>query len=154
MIYADPSFLFSFYAWDQNSAAAARAYETDARRPLFVTSWQGFETRNAVRRVIYRCKRAKIPVPYQTGNVFRDMQQDLDTGRLKHAEVDWRESLRLAEQLSDVHTETTGAAAGDLWHIAAAILLEADTFWTFDEEQRETALRCGKFRKVPKLLSG
>jgi hypothetical protein len=67
MIYADPSFLFSFYAWDQN------------------------------------------------------------------------------------YTEATGAAAVDVWHVAAAILQQADTLWTFDEEQRETALRSGKFKRVPKL---
>jgi len=152
MIYADPSYLFSFYAWDQNSAAAARTYGADRRRPLLLTPWQRFETRNAVRRTVYRLKRAKLPVPFQPGNVFKNMQQDLETGRLSHAEVDWRESLRLAEDLSANHTEGTGAAAGELWHIAAAVLLEADTFWTFDGEQRETAERCGKFRSVPNLL--
>lgn len=153
MIYADSSFLFSFYAWDGNSEAAARTFEADARRPLFLTPWQHLETRNAVRRALYRIKRAKLPAPYQTGNVFKDMQQDLDAGRLRHVEVQWREVLRLVEELSADYTEQTGAAAGDLLHVAAAVLLEADTFWTFDEEQRETARRCGKFRKTPKLTS-
>lgn len=152
MIYADSSFLFSFYAWDQNSEAAARVYQADARRPLFLTPWQRYETRNAVRLAVHRLKRAKLPVPYQTGNVFKDMQQDLDAGRLRYAEIDWRESLRLAEELSGEYTERIGVAAGDLWHVATAILLEADTFWTFDEEQRRTAVRCGKFQQVPKLL--
>lgn len=151
MIYADPSFLFSFYAWDQNSRTAARTYSADARRPLLLTSWQRFETRNAVRRAVQRLKRAKLPAPFQPGNVFRVMQQDLDSGRLRYAELDWRESLRLAEDLSANYTETTGAAAGDLWHVAAAMLLKADTFWTFDAEQRDTATATGFFRHVPVL---
>ena len=49
MIYADPSFLTSLYAMDQNSEAAARTYSLDARRPLFLTPRQLFETRNAIR---------------------------------------------------------------------------------------------------------
>ncbi len=151
MIYADPSFLFFFYAWDQNSEIAARTYSADARRPLFLTPWQRFETRNAVRRAVHRLKRAKLAIPFQLGNVFRDMQQDLDAGRLRHAEVDWRESLRLAEDLSEDHTEAIGAAAGDLWHVAAAMMLNADTFWTFDAEQTDTAVATGAFRRVPVL---
>ena len=151
MIYADPSFLFSFYCHDGNSTAAVRTYEADARRPLFLTAWQRFEFRNAVRLMVHRFKRAKESVPFQPGNVFKAMQEDLDAGRLKHADVDWRESLRLAEELSDRHTIATGAASVDVWHVAAAVMLEADTFWTFDGEQRETAVRCGQFKRVPKL---
>ena len=49
MIYADPSFLFSFYAWDDNTAAAQKLYHQDGRRPLVFTPWQRFELRNAVR---------------------------------------------------------------------------------------------------------
>jgi len=79
------------------------------------------------------------------------MQEDLDLGRLRHAEVDWRESLRLAEELSDNHTEAIRAPLVDVWHVAAAILLEADTFWTFDKEQRDLAFRSAAFRHVPRL---
>ena len=104
-----------------------------------------------MRRAAHRLKRAGLAVPFQTGNVFRNMQQDLDTGRLRRAEVDWRGSLRLAEDLSAGHTESTGAAAGDLWHVASAMLLQADAFWTFDAEQRSTAVATGVFRRVPVL---
>jgi hypothetical protein len=152
MIYADTSFLFSFYAWDENSATAAAAYTGDARRPLFLSPWQRFELRNAVRLAVNRLKRGKRPVPFNPGNVYKAIQEDLDAGRLKHAEVDWRDSLRLAEDLSVNHTEATGAASVDVWHVAAAILLEADTFWTFDGEQRDLALRSRKFKRVPQLI--
>jgi hypothetical protein len=151
MIYADTSFFFSFYALDSNSPAAASAYAADARCRLFLSPWQRFELRNAVRLAVHRLNRAKVTIPFQPGNVFKWMQEDLDNGRLRHAEVDWRESMRLAEELSAEHTEITGAASVDVWHVAAAVLLEANTFWTFDAEQREMAMHCGKFRKVPLL---
>jgi len=57
-------------------------------------------------------------------------------------------TLRLAEDLSAKHTELLGSAAVDLWHVGSAILLEADTFWTFDEEQRTLARVTKKFNTV------
>jgi hypothetical protein len=71
----------------------------------------------------------------------------LSAGRLKHREPDWVDTLRLAEDLSSRHTELLGNAAVNLWHVASAILLEADTFWSFDEEQQELARATRKFRR-------
>src|SRR5215213_636981 len=122
MIYADPSFLFSFYAWDDNTVGAQRLYQRDRRRPLIFTAWQRFELRNALRLVTHRLKRAKQPIRFQRGNVFRDIEADLSAGRLKHREHDWLDTLKLAEDLSSSHTEAFGSAAVDLWHVAAAIL--------------------------------
>ena len=148
MIYADPSFLFSFYAWDDNTAAAQRLYQRDQRRPLIFTPWQRFELRNAIRLVTHRLKRAKSPIRFQSGNVFREIEADLSAGRLKHREHDWLETIRLADDLSSKHTELLGSAAVDVWHVAVAILLEADAFWTFDEDQQVLARATGKFGTV------
>ena len=79
------------------------------------------------------------------------MDEDLSAGRLRHEEVDWRQTFRLAEELSDAHTELLGSAAVDLWHVAVAILLRADTFWTFDQDQYALAAAAGQFRRVPQL---
>lgn len=148
MIYCDPSFLFSLYAWDDNTGAALRIYATDARRPLIFTPWQRFETRNAVRFAAHRLRRAGERVPFQLGNVFKRMDQDLTAGILKHHEPDPLETLRLAEDLSDANTESLGSAAVDLWHVAQAIVLGAEAFWTFDSNQRKIARITRKFRLV------
>jgi hypothetical protein len=148
MIYCDPSFLFSLYAWDDNTGAALKTYSTDARRPLIFTPWQRFETRNAVRFAAHRLRRAGRSIPFQPGNVFKRMEQDLAAGILKHQEPDLVETLRLAEDLSDSHTESLGSMAVDLWHVAQAILLGAEIFWTFDADQRKLARMIKKFRVV------
>jgi predicted nucleic acid-binding protein len=148
MIYADPSFLFSFYAWDDNTAAAQRLYRRDQHRPLIFTPWQRFELRNVIRLVTHRLTRAKSPIRFQGGNVFREIEADLSAGRLRHREHDWLETIRLADDLSSKHTELLGSAAVDVWHVAAAILLEADTFWTFDEDQQALARATRKFGTV------
>lgn len=153
MIYADPSFLFSLYAWDANTATAAATFAEDQRRPLLFTPWQRFELRNAVRLAAGRTKRGGQIVPFQIGNVLKAVQEDLSQGRLEHVEPDWRKTLRLADDLSELHSERLGTASVDVWHVSAAIILGAESFWTFDENQRNLARECRRFRRVPKLAA-
>ena len=152
MIYGDPSFLFSLYCLDANSPTAAATYGADQRRPLFLTAWQRFELANAVRLGVHKLERAETAVPFQPGNVFKRVREDLAAGRLRHAEVDWNQSFLPAEELSAEHTERLGTASADIWHVAAAVLPRADTFWTFDGVQHELAARIGSFRNVPVLV--
>ena len=152
MIYADTSFLFSFYAYDDNTAAASRAYREDGRRPLLFTPWQRFELRNSVRLSECILKRSAQDVPFRRGNVYRQIDSDLAGGILRHVEPDWLDTFREAERLSAIHTERLGSAAVDLWHVASAIVLRADTFWTFDGDQFGLAKAVGKF-SVPLLKS-
>ncbi len=151
MIYADPSFLCSLYGWDDNTERAQKAFVADARRPLLYTPWQRFEVRNAIRLAVHKLRRAGQAVPFQPGNIFRRLDADLSAGRLRHQEPDWREALRLAEEISDEHTQDLGAASVDLWHVATAVLLRADTFWTFDGDQRRLADAVRRFRSVPQF---
>ena len=123
-------------------------YDQDRRRPLLFTPWQRFELRNAVRLVTYRLRRSKLPSRFQGGNVFRELERDLSAGRLKHREPDWLDTLQLAEDLSAKHTNLIGSAAVDLWHVASAILLEANAFWTFDDDQRALARATKQFDTV------
>jgi hypothetical protein len=153
VIYADPSFLFSLYAWDGNSPTAAATMGRDQRRPLYFTPWQRFELRNAVRLAAGRVVRAGEPLLFQAANAFKAIQRDLAEGQLQHCEPDWQETMRLAEALSGSHTETLGTSSVDVWHIAAAVVLEAEVFWTFDALQHKLALQCGLIKRVPKLPS-
>ena len=148
MIYGDTSFLFSLYAEDANSAKADRLYHSDRRRPLVLTPWQRFEFRNAVRLAAHEFIRSKKPVPFNIGNVLKQQDDDLKSGVLRHVEPDWRDTFKLAEQISAAHTEAHGQGGVDTWHIAAALICRADSFWTFDKEQAETALAFGGFKRV------
>jgi hypothetical protein len=148
MIYCDPSFLFSLYAWDSNTAAAIKIYSADARRPLIFTPWQRLETRNAVRLAAHKLRRTGKTVPFQPGNVFKRIDQDLAAGTLKYQEPNQVEVFRLAEDLSSACTESLGSAAVDLMHVAQAVLAKAEVFWTFDDDQRRLARAIKKFRIV------
>jgi hypothetical protein len=152
MIYADPSFLCSLYGWDDNTQRAQSIYVKDGRRPLYFTPWQRFEFRNAMRLATHKLRRAGKSVPFEVGNIFRRVTEDLSAGRLRHADPEWRDIFHTAEDLSAAHTETIGAASVDIWHIAAAAALDADTFWTFDDDQWAVAKASKRFRSVPSLF--
>ncbi len=153
MIYADSSFLCSLYGWDDNTRPANATYASDRRRPLPFTAWQRLEVRNGLRLAVRRFHRTRQTVPFQIGNVFRRIESDIARGILRHVEPDWYEAFRRAEELSARHSINLGAAAVDLWHVAIAHLLGADTFWTFDAEQRALADASGHFDHVPKLTA-
>ncbi len=153
MIYADSSFLFSLYAWDENSRLASRTFAKEQRRPIFFTPWQRFELRNAIRLAKGRLTRSRHPLLFQVGNAFRAIQTDLKQGRLHHAETDSVETLRLAEEFSDLYTEGIGTASVDVWHVASAVLLGAEIFWTFDELQQRLAVMTKRIPHVPILAA-
>lgn len=153
MIYADPSFLCSLYGWDSNSSIATDTFSKERRRPLFFTPWQRFEVNNSIRLAAGRLSRGGHRVLFQVGNVLKTIREDLSAGRLRHVEPDWREALRLAEELSEQHSEDLGTGAVDVWHVAAAVMLNAEVFWTFDESQRKLALDCGRLPRVPALAT-
>ena len=48
-----------------------------------------------------------------------------------------------ARELSDRHTAKLGTRSLDLLHVAAAILMNVESFYTFDERQRQAAVSEG-----------
>jgi predicted nucleic acid-binding protein len=49
----------------------------------------------------------------------------------------------LARQLSRKHTATLGTRTLDILHVAAALVLQADSFYTFDRAQAQLAREAG-----------
>ncbi len=54
-------------------------------------------------------------------------------------ELDWADTFGRAVDLSTKHTIKTGSRSLDILHVAAASLLNADRFLTFDERQSKLA---------------
>jgi predicted nucleic acid-binding protein len=115
---------------------------------LCLTPWQELELANTFRLGIQRAERRKLPIRYQPANCLKRVQEDLHDGILKRVDLDWTACVRRASQLSHTHTETLGIVMLDIWHIACALEVGADTFWTFDEDQRKLALATRHFKAV------
>ncbi len=132
--FADTGFLASLYLQESTSAAARAAVRADAVRLPFTTLVE-LELRNAFNRAVHR---QRITVAERHA-LWRDVEADIARGFLVPTGLPaaaWHERTRI---LSDLHTPATGARTLDLLHVAAALILKADLFFSFDERQRKVA---------------
>ena len=67
------------------------------------------------------------------------MEADLASGFLVPRTVPAADLHAKARELSDRYSPTLGTRSLDLLHVAAAVLLETETFFSFDERQRQAA---------------
>jgi predicted nucleic acid-binding protein len=132
--FADTGFLVSLYLEESTSAAADTALGP-AREPLPLTPLVLLELRNAFNRAV---QRRRITVAERDA-LWQDVEADIASGFLVLTPVPsgpWHDTAR---QLSDRHTPVLGTRSLDLLHVAAALVLGAKVFFSFDERQRKAA---------------
>jgi hypothetical protein len=93
------------------------------------------ELRNAFNRAV---QRQRITAA-QRDALWQDVEADIASGFLVLTPVASDELHRKARELSDRHTPTLGTRSLDLLHIAAASILGAKEFFSFDDRQRKAA---------------
>jgi predicted nucleic acid-binding protein len=146
VVYADTSFLVSLYAQDANSAEA-RDLVSGLTTPFAFTPLHAHEARNAVRLAVFR----KEINAEQCTAVLTAMETDEQTGVLSKLAVSWAEVFDQAEAMSAMHTAALGTRAMDVLHVAAATVLAAKEFLTFDDRQKALAVQAG-LKVRPKFI--
>ena len=131
-IYFDTSFLFSLFAPDANSEAAADAMAPGVKRLL--TAFGELELRNALQLGVFR----KELTPAMTRAAYGAFQKSVADGVFEICPLPerWRER---SHQIATQHTATLGTRTLDLIHVASALELKADALFTFDKHQRGSA---------------
>jgi predicted nucleic acid-binding protein len=125
--------LFSVYIADANFPAATAAMKT-AALPLLVTELGEFELLNAVGLRLFR-KELKAGEAAAALGLFH---KDIDTGIVRLFPLS-SATFERARQLAGKHTPRMGTRALDVLHVASALALHADTFYTFDRNQARLA---------------
>jgi len=131
--YADTSFLVSLYILDANSEVAA-ARMVRARLPVFMTQVGELELSNALSLRLFR----KELVPSQVKAARALMAADLEQRVIQVKPLSGVVFDR-ARQLSRKWTPRLGTRSLDVLHVASALLLKTDTFYTFDRSQGKLA---------------
>lgn len=134
VICADTSFLFSLYGNDSKTSDAVKWTKQNSSA-IWITSLNHFELINALR--FAECRRF-----IGTGDSDRfaaDFLADLKGGRLIERFCDLADILVEASRLSLAHTLTGGHRGFDILHVAAAKILGATHFLTFDANQKRLA---------------
>jgi predicted nucleic acid-binding protein len=131
-VYVDSSFLVSSYVQDAHKVEFLRRI---AIRPaIWLTPFHKAEVANAISlHVFYR----KL-TPSSAARAWSEFQEDIRTGIWIPRELPsgvWDTSVDLAHR----HGPTLGVRTLDSIHVASALELRADKFWTFDERQQKLA---------------
>jgi len=134
----DTSFLFALYGQDAHTATA-KAIASKLGTPLTLTMLQRYELANAVRFAAFR----KVLAERDAARILLAVEADVQAGFLVLAACDLESIMQEAQRLSAVHTIGGGHRSFDLLHVAAAVVLKADEFLTFDANQRKLAKAVG-----------
>ncbi len=140
-IYADASFLVSLYTRDSHSLRAQKLL-THTTPPLTTTDLGQLEITNALCQRVYRKDLSKDAVDEALGY----FHQTISEGVLLVRPVT-SAAFSMAFALARKHTPSMSTSALDILHVACAMSLGIDAFYTFDRKQSNLAAAVGL--KVP-----
>ena len=110
-----------------------------AGAPLALTALHELEVRNAFKLGIFR----ELLTNAEAAAALTNLQKDLRSGRLIRATMKWPAVFRLATRLSHQHSASHGTRSLDILHVAAAKVMRAEHFVSFDARQRALASAIG-----------
>ena len=134
--YADSSFFVSLYIPDEHSPAARRLFAQHDR--IWLTPLHRAEWAHAVARRLFQ--------RHMSLNEVQTVYDDLEVDREARIWIDaplpemaFERCIRLAKE----HGTQFGMATLDTLHVASALELGVERFWTFDERQAKLARAVG-----------
>ena len=134
--YADTSFFVSLYLTDRYTAEVERRLRSRPSlwmTPLHVAEWTHAIDQHVFRKAISRNEADRLLQRFQEHRA-----QNL-----------WREAplpdraFEVCAQLAHRHAARLGVRTLDTLHVASALELKAEHFWTFDGQQAKLALAAG-----------
>ncbi len=139
---ADTSFLFSLYGNDSHTPHAV-AWCKRVARSISISPLNRFELINSLRFAEFR----KLLKPGEAATHLLLFHNAIAAERLIEATCNLAEILAEATRLSAAHTLSGGHRGFDILHVAAARIMGATHFLTFDANQHRLATAAGL--KVP-----
>lgn len=134
VVCGDTSFFFSLYGNDVHSSRAVN-WITACQRPVTLNPFNAYELGNALRFAEFR----KAIKPGEAAMCWAQFEAAVRQGRLLKQPCNLANVLDEATRLSATHTLTGGHRGFDILHVAAALVLRADEFLTFDLNQKRLA---------------
>lgn len=135
---ADTSFLLSYYGKDANTDVA-RAALVASTSTLQVHALNDFEFGNALRALVFR----RMITNDRAAAWLADYHADMGSGVIAETHLDANLIIRRGLEISESRTEISGNRSYDILLVAAAKILAATHFWSFDVRQRNLAAEEG-----------
>jgi predicted nucleic acid-binding protein len=135
-VYADSSFLVSIYVTDVHTPEALRRLSQHPR--LWFTPFHEVEISHAIAQQVFQGRMADA----RANRVYRELSRDCATNvwaLTGFPEATFTKGAALAR----TYVAKLGTRTLDSLHVAAALELKAQQFWTFDERQAKLAKAAG-----------
>jgi predicted nucleic acid-binding protein len=135
-VYADSSFLVSIYVTDVHTLEALRRLSKHPR--LWFTPFHEAEISHAIAQQVFQGRMADA----RANRVYQELSRDCATGvwaLTGFPEAAFTKGVALARS----YVAKLGTRTLDSLHVAAALELQAQHFWTFDERQAKLAKAAG-----------
>ncbi len=131
-IYADTSFFVSLYLSDQHTTEAER--RVAARPALWLTPLHVVEWTHAIEQHVFR----KLVSRSEADRLLRRFHQHRTQGLWMEVDLPGL-AFEVCAQLARRHLGQLGGRTLNTLHVASALELKAQQFWTFDERQAKLA---------------
>ena len=131
-IYADTSFLVSVYVADAHSAKADALLRSKPH--IHVTTLHLAEWAHAIGQNVFRGQMSTL----DAARVTSEFEADRASGLWNGIAMPDR-ALEVCAELARRHGAKLGVRTLDSLHVACALELKAEHFWTFDERQAKLA---------------
>ena len=142
--YADTNFLTRLYLGlpiDERTVDWLHMVERRNPPPIPITWLHRTEVCNAMQLYVFRAKAGSAPriTAESSAVAWAQFREELRRGELRATELAPSELADQTEELSLRHTARHGFRAYDLLHVASALLLGCDSFWSLDEKASHLA---------------
>ncbi len=135
-VYADTSFFVSLYLTDQHTTAAENLLIS--RPAVWMTPLHIAEWTHAVELHVFR----KAISQSEANRLIQQFNQHRVRGVWREAAFP-EQAWEICAQLAQRHAGGIGVRTLDTLHVACALDLRADQFWTFDQRQSRLAEAVG-----------
>ena len=135
--YADTSFLASLYSPDAKSVEVSKLMQR-VELPMLLSRFGELELENALQLRVFR----KQALPHELREARAAIRADLRNGVLVMTPLP--DGIYAdCNSLASAWTAKLGTRTLDIIHVASALALKADRFYTFDERQAKLARALG-----------
>ena len=142
MIYADTNFFVNLLVGMPSTNEAERL-ATGMKAPLPITRLLRLEFVNALQQCVFLTRRGsqdRRVTPELATAVESYFLDEADAGsQFRNYQCSENDVESVFRTLSHRHTAKEGFRAYDILHVAQALVLGCDTFWSFDEKARKLA---------------
>ncbi len=138
MVYVDTSVIVKLYLRETYSREASDLISAN-NEAIPKTIFHELEFTNAIRLKQFRNEMSNR----EAGIVFQRFKKHEKENIFYHPQINWSDTLTRSLELSKNHTKPIGSRSLDVIHVASALTMGANRFFTFDEKQSQLASAAG-----------